>query len=205
MRGLSWHPRTLLSTPSTSSCWSRSLATVKPTSPSTGCKRGMREEAVNFPTEFLQSLELPNFPQHKLELKKGAPIMLLRNLDPPRLCNGTRLMLKKMLPHVLEAEILLGKYAGERVLTPRIPLTPSDTDMPIPFERLQFPVKLSFAMTINKSQGQSLKMVGLHLDEPVFAHGQLYVGCSRVGKPEGLYILQPEGKTKNIVYHEALA
>ena len=64
--------------------------------------------------------------------------MLLRNLDPPRLCNGTRLMLKKMPPTCAEAEILLGKYAGERVPDSRIPLTLSDNDMPIPFERLQF-------------------------------------------------------------------
>ncbi len=34
-------------------------------------------------------------------------------------------------------------------------------------------------MTINKSQGQSLKYVGLDLRVPVFTHGQLYVALSR--------------------------
>ena len=129
--------------------------------------------------------------------------MLLRNLDPPKLCNGTRLVVKQMLPFVLEGTILTGKAKGEDVFIPRIPLIPSD--MPFEFRRLQFPVKLSFAMSVNKSQGQTLKVAGLNLSEPVFTHGQLYVGCSRVGNPNKLYFLTNEdGKTKNVVYQEAL-
>ena len=107
-----------------------------------------------------------------------------------------------MLPRVLEATILTGKSVGEHVFIPRIPLIPSD--MPFQFKRLQFPVKPSFAMSINKSQGQTLKVVGLNLTEPVFSHGQLYVGCSRVGNPNSLFVLVSDGKTKNVVYHEAL-
>ena len=59
-------------------------------------------------------------------------------------------------------------------------------------------------MTINKSQGQTLKIAGLDLTLPCFSHGQLYVGCSRVGSPQNLFILAPNGKTRNIVYPEAL-
>ncbi|GBP64697.1 ATP-dependent DNA helicase PIF1 [Eumeta japonica] len=51
------------------------------------------EEAVHFPTEFLNSLNPSGLPPHKMELKVGCPVILLRNLNPPKLCNGTRLLI----------------------------------------------------------------------------------------------------------------
>ena len=129
--------------------------------------------------------------------------MLLRNLDPPKLCNGTRLTIKNLYPHLIEATILSGCGKGEDVFIPRIPLIPSN--LPFNFRRLQFPVSLAFAMTINKSQGQTIKVVGLNLVEPCFSHGQLYVACSRVSNPKNLFVLSPSGSTKNVVYRGALA
>jgi ATP-dependent DNA helicase PIF1 len=43
--------------------------------------------------------------------------------------------------------------------------------MPFTLRRRQFPVRPAFAMTINKAQGQTLKMVGIFLPKPVFTHG----------------------------------
>jgi hypothetical protein len=62
-------------------------------------------------------------------------------------------------------------------------------------------------MTVNKSQGQSLRNVGLDLRTPVFLHGQLYVGLSRCTSGNRLKVLlkQEDGrKTGNIVYKEIL-
>ena len=109
---------------------------------------------------------------------------------------------RKLFSHVIEATILTGCAKGENVFIPRIPLIP--TDMPFDFKRLQFPIRLAFAMSINKAQGQSLKVAGIALEEQCFSHGQLYVACSRVGSPKNLFIYAPNGKTKNIVYQEAL-
>ncbi|XP_029657931.1 uncharacterized protein LOC115232231 [Octopus sinensis] len=141
-------------------------------------------------------------PSHESHLKVGAPVMLLRNLDPPKLCKGTRLIIQKLMQTVLGATILSGKASGEEVFIPKIPLIPSDTQ--IDFRRLHFPLGLSFAMNVNKAQGQTLEVVGLHLPGAAFSHGQLCVGCSRGGNPENLFNHAPNSKTTNVVYHEAL-
>ncbi|GFS68819.1 uncharacterized protein TNCV_409061 [Trichonephila clavipes] len=49
------------------------------------------DDTTSYPVEFLNSLDLSGVPSHKLELKVGVPVLLMRNLDAPRLCNGTRL------------------------------------------------------------------------------------------------------------------
>ncbi|KAL8580065.1 hypothetical protein ACOMHN_065114 [Nucella lapillus] len=72
------------------------------------------EEAIHYPVEFLNALEPAGMPPHKLSLKLETPVMLLRNLQPPRLCNGTRLTVNQMMPHVLEGTIMAGKYAEGR-------------------------------------------------------------------------------------------
>ena len=161
-----------------------------------------QSDAVQYTTEFLNELNPSGLPPHRLVLKVGCPIMLLRNLNPPRLCNGTRLIVKSLMKNLIVASIITGEYAGEVVFIPRISLAPSD--YPFEFRRKQYPVKLSYCMTINKAQGQSLKVCGLHLEQNCFAHGQFYVACSRTGGPDRLKILCQEGQSKNIVYKQAL-
>ncbi|CAK1579947.1 unnamed protein product [Parnassius mnemosyne] len=81
-------------------------------------------------------------------------------------------------------------------------MIPSDST--IPFRRLQFPVRLAFAMTINKSQGQTMSICGVDLKNPCFSHGQLYVACLRVGKSSNLFVLAKVGLIKNIVHQLVL-
>ena len=94
--------------------------------------------------------------------------------------NGTQLVVRAFEDNAIHAEIVNGQHHGKRVFIPRIPLSPSeDISLPFKFKRKQFPIRLSFAMTINKAQGQTIPIVGIYLPEPVFAHGQLYVALSR--------------------------
>ena len=135
--------------------------------------------------------------------------MILRNLDPEQgLCNGTRCILIRSTRRVLEVRILGGDHHGKCAFIPRIKLSPPESVVGFCLQRKQFPVRLAFAMTINKAQGQSVKVVGINLRSPVFTHGQLYVALSRCTTASQMKILFPEGiegtQTTNIVYPEVL-
>ncbi|KAF0718114.1 Uncharacterized protein FWK35_00029946 [Aphis craccivora] len=101
------------------------------------------------------------------------PIILLSNLNPPRLCNCTRLVIQKLMINVIEASILNGK----------------SRNVPIHLKRIQFPIRLAFAITINKSQGQKMSF---------FTIIQLYVACSQADKPSSLFVLVKDELTINI-------
>ena len=127
---------------------------------------------------------------------------MLRNINQPKLWNGTRLSVKKLMTNIIESNILTWPFKGEDILIPQIPMIPTDTSFQ--FKRLQSPIRLAFAITINKAQGQSLELCGLYLHTDCFSHGQLYVACSRVGNPDNLFIYTETGTTKNIVYPQVL-
>ena len=119
--------------------------------------------------------------------------MLLRNSGQTKgLCNGTRLQVKHIGSKTLDCRVLGGEHNGVRHIIPRIPLAPPDSnELHAPFRRIQFPVRLAFSTTINKSQGQSLQHVGLCLSPEVFAHGQRYVALSRATSKAGPSIVAP--------------
>ncbi|XP_021960166.1 uncharacterized protein LOC110856033 [Folsomia candida] len=122
---------------------------------------GTEQVAVFYPTEFLNGLH-PS-PPHILRLKVGAVIMLLRNLNTKRgLCNGTRLIVTKLQVNLITAQVLTGSAAGHSVFIPRIQLAPINPEIPFVLRRRQFPVNLAFAVTINKSQGQTMDLGNLH-------------------------------------------
>ena len=188
------------------------------------------EEINNFPIEFLNSLTPSGMPSHKLKLKVGAIIMLLRNLNSHRgFCNGTRFKVLSLSENLINAEIISGPRAGQQMFLPKINLD-SQSELPFVLNRKQFPIRLAFCMTINKSQGkethsqlssfieniiflisnlilgQTFKKIGIYLPHPVFSHGQLYVAFSRTTKMENVSVLikdipQKQGQLRQGKYY----
>jgi ATP-dependent DNA helicase PIF1 len=128
-------------------------------------------------------------PTHTLTLQEGCLVILLRNM-PGGLANGIRLIVVKLMQHIIDAKIAIGPDKGRRVFIPRLNITPSDTErMHFTLRRRQFPLRLSFAMIINKAQGQTLQTMGVYLPKLVFCHEQLYVAFSRCSSRQGVRVL----------------
>ncbi|XP_057426606.1 uncharacterized protein LOC130720040 [Lotus japonicus] len=153
-----------------------------------------------FTIEFLNDITCSGIPNHKITLKVGAPIMLLRNIDQATdLCNGTRLIVSDLGTNVTRVTVLTRTNNGDDIFIPRKDMVPSDLGYLFKFERRQFSISPCFAMTINKSQAQSLSHIGLYLFRPVFTHGQFYVALSsvRLRNELKLLVMGAEGKVRN--------
>ena len=68
-----------------------------------------------FPVDYLNTIDVNSMPPHLLQLKKGVPIMLIRNLDATRgHVNGTRYIIRELRKRVILAEIAVGPYKGKK-------------------------------------------------------------------------------------------
>ncbi|CDF37706.1 ATP dependant DNA helicase PIF1 [Chondrus crispus] len=166
--------------------------------------------ALIYPTEMLNTLTAgSDLPDHKLKLKKGFIVMLLRNLDPTSgYVNGARYVIEKMTNKLFFLRVTSGSHEGNRLCLPQMPCGPGDDNFPIPgFTRTQFPIRTCFALTTNKAQGQSFGgRIGLDLRDHCFSHGQLYVALSRTTHSSNVTILtrESDATTRNVVYPEVL-
>ena len=93
------------------------------------------------------------------------------------------------------------------VLVPRISFNAQIGREGMSFQRVQFPLRLRYSLTINKSQGQTWSRIGLDLTSNFFAHGQHYVALSRAQSRHSIMCLQPPTHvlnggpyTTNVVY-----
>ena len=172
------------------------------------------QDARSFSVEYCNRLNPTGLPSHRIVLKSGVPLMMLRNIDPSSgLVNGTRMTFLSVSGNgrVMYCSIYdENSQTQVTVAIPQISLRPTEKEYPFEWSRRQFPVRVAFATTINKAQGDSLKKIGVWLKQPVFGHGQFYVAPSRVGAPDRCTFAiktmpgEPFNKTRNVVYKEVL-
>ena len=131
--------------------------------------------------------------------------MLLRNLSSS-LVNGTRMVVRGLYEKTIECEVMIGTSKGLRVFVPRIPMVDTSGEFPWVMTRVQYPVRVCFAMSFHKGQGQSLSRVGLYINRPIFTHGMLYVGLSRGVDMDQVKVFLADSKkyADNVVFYEML-
>lgn len=166
----------------------------------------------------LNSIDVNGFPPHRLHLKVGSVVMLLRNYATALgLTNGTRFIVTGLADRFIYCKRIgpVPPGADEIVELPRIPLIirSDDSGLELDFKRTQFPVRLAFSITIHKSQGQTVDSLGIFLRTQVFTHGALYVALSRPRFPDRIKIFTGADidensdsviTIKNIVWPEVL-
>ena len=137
-----------------------------------------------YPTEFLNNMCPSGVAPHRLDIKAGMPLILLRNLDPAGgFANGMRLLAKVMHRNIWTARSAPAGTRAAGSSSRASSCSPWDSTVPFQLHRRQFPVRAAFVMTINKVQGQTLEFAGVYLPNLKFPHGHLHVAASRVGDP----------------------
>lgn len=136
---------------------------------------GEVDNASLYPTEFLNTIDDPTMSLHRLRLKLRCTL-----IHREACAKGRASGLIFYFPTMLQVTVISqGTFFGDKHILRRISLYPSQSRLPFRFKRLQFPVRLAFAMTINKAQGQTLDLVGFYLPNQLAAHGLLYVTLSQ--------------------------
>ena len=158
--------------------------------------------------DMMEAAVVNGVPSSSLHLWVGARVMLLRNMHVLNgLFNGQLMEVVAINRYVISVKLLDARYGNDVHHIPRIKFEAKVGD--VPFTRVQFPLRLAYAITANKSQGQTLTgNIVLDLRRPSFAPGQLYVAFTRVPNGANVTLLVPprhDGLLHAVVQQKVLA
>jgi len=157
-------------------------------------------KAYEYKATITGEMKRSTFPTEEVvQLKVGAQVVLLQNDKDKRWVNGTIATISKLKKddeekgitvHVDKIDYDLETTTWEEI---RYEYDPAEGKVKeeVVSSFTQYPVRLAWAMTIHKSQGQTYESVALDLTTATFAPGQLYVALSRCTSLEGLYLKMP--------------
>jgi hypothetical protein len=103
-----------------------------------------------YPEEYLSSIKDGRLPAHVLRLKVGAPVIALRNITKG-VCNGTRMVVTRLLRNSIFARVLHVPMKGQEVAITKVFSTHNMGAFEL--QRRQLPIRVAFAMTNDDQQG----------------------------------------------------
>ncbi|MCF7815879.1 MAG: AAA family ATPase [Candidatus Pacebacteria bacterium] len=148
--------------------------------------------------EITGDIQQSAFPTEKeLKLKVGSQVMMLKNdlKKPARWVNGTLAVITKLTSDSIRVNIDGVEHSVSRESWDKIRYNYNHEEIKLEKEIVssfkQFPMRLAWAITIHKSQGQTYESVAIDLTDGAFVHGQTYVALSRCKSMDGIYLKSP--------------
>ena len=143
-----------------------------------------------------------------LKLKKGAQVIMIKNDPEKRWVNGSIGIIHDIAQKKIKVKINNKIYEVKKEKWDRIQYTYDDDQQEVQEEITgsfkQYPMRLAWAITIHKSQGQTFEKVIIDMSQGSFAPGQLYVALSRCISLEGIELLRPIKKSDIIVNNQLI-
>jgi len=131
-------------------------------------------------SSLINGLKKSGVPNHELTLKVGDICLIARAIPCLEIANNSQVKIVNIRTHSVEVKTI-GEETARTIPLPRIPFKfRLKYGNSYQLTRMQFPLRVAYAMTYNKSQSQTLVKVLLDIKIPPFSHGQLYVTLSRV-------------------------
>ena len=137
---------------------------------------------------ILNDFNANGVPTHKLKFKVNDICLVTRCMKAVNLATNTRVQIMSISSRILRVRVLDDPHRSQ-VLIPKIRFKfRLKYGQSYKIMRCQFPLRLAYAFTYNRSQGQTLHKVLLDTRVPPFEHGHLYVAMSRHRNPHNIKI-----------------